>query len=127
MKIKFLNYNLLISILFLFLPIITQANLIPPPTDEPLVIEFEKTPLFSEANFLPGDSVTRWVKVANNSETIKPIATESLNEIDPDNFSSQFNLTIREGSVVLFNGSLKDFFLAGEKFLSNIAPNAQTQ
>ncbi|MCX6790828.1 MAG: fibronectin type III domain-containing protein [Candidatus Gribaldobacteria bacterium] len=127
MKIKFPNYNLLISILFLFLPIITQANLIPPPTDDPMVIEFEKTPLFSEANFLPGNSITRWVKVTNNDTTSHKIAAETINETDSNNFTSQFDLTIKEGGNILFTGTLADFFAAGERILSDLPAGQTTQ
>lgn len=49
-----------------------------------LVVEFENTPLFKEANFLPGENISRWVKVTNNSSESKNIAVEAINIIDTD-------------------------------------------
>ncbi len=93
----------------------------------PLEVEFESTPLFNQANFLPGDSVTRWVKVTNNSGETQRIATEAINQIDPDDLSSQLNLTIKEGTTAIFNDTLEKFFSQGETYLSDLADGNQTQ
>lgn len=95
--------------------------------DDPLVVEFENTPLFSETNFLPGTSVTRFVKVTNNSGSSQRIATEAINKNDPDNFSEKLNLAIKEGETLIFNDTLKGFFNQGETYLSSLADNASTQ
>jgi hypothetical protein len=92
-----------------------------------LVVQFEQTPLFNEANFVPGGSVTRWVKVTNNSGSAQRIATEAINENDPDGLASQLNLTIKEGATVIFNDTLKKFFDQGETYLSSLANGATTQ
>ena len=97
-----------------------------PPPDN-LVVQFEKTPLFNEANFLPGEEVSRWVKVTNNSGSLQKIAIETINEYDPDNFASKMNLVIKESSTILYQDTLKDFFNAGETYLSNLANGATTQ
>jgi len=39
-----------------------------------LNVIFESQPLFKEANFLPGHSVTRWAKVTNTGELSQRIA-----------------------------------------------------
>lgn len=92
-----------------------------------LVVEFQQTPLFNEANFLPGEGVSRRVKVTNNSGQIQRIATEAINKNDPDNFASQLDLIIKEGPTVIFNSTLAQFFDQGETYLSDLASGAQTQ
>ena len=94
--------------------------------EKPIEVEFEKTPLFSEANFLPGDSVTRWVKVTNNSEKVKKIGTEAINVSDPDEFGRVLILKIEEDSQILYEVSLSEFFSAGEVFLSEVNPGEST-
>ncbi|MDD4990251.1 MAG: fibronectin type III domain-containing protein [Candidatus Pacebacteria bacterium] len=93
----------------------------------PLNVQFEKTPLFSEANFVPGGSVERWVKATNNSGQIQRIAVEAINKNDPDNFGEKLNLTIKEGETVIFNNTLKQFLDQGETYLSSLANNANTR
>lgn len=92
-----------------------------------LVVQFEQTPLFNEANFLPGTGVTRFVKVTNNSGSSQRIATEAINKSDPDNLAEKLNLVIKEGATVIFNDTLKKFFDQGETYLSSLANNANTQ
>ena len=98
-------------------------------TEGPLVVQFETTPfpLFNEANFLPGEGVTRWIKVTNNSGSAQKIAIETINENDPDNFASKMNLVIKESATILYQDTLKKFFDAGETYLSNLANGATTQ
>ena len=100
-----------------------------------LVIEFEDDPLFDEANFLPGGSVTRWIKITNNGEESKPIATEAINypgfpnigNIPTDDLSRVLNIVIREkGGSDLYGGTaggktLFDFYEAGETYLSDVS------
>ena len=86
-----------------------------------LVIEFESTPLFNEANFLPGNEITRYAKVTNNTGVSKDIIAEVINVSDPDNFADALTLVISEGDTELFNDSLADFFDAGEVALSEVS------
>lgn len=88
-----------------------------------LVVEFQATPLFNETNFVPGEDVTRWVKVTNNSSQTQKIAVEAINENDPDNLGSRLNLVIKEGDQIRYNDILADFFSAGEVYLSDLAGN----
>ena len=88
---------------------------------EDLVVDFESTPLFSEANFLPGNTVTRTVGVTNNAGSSKDIIVEAINVTDPDDFASALNLVITEGDGELYNDTLADFFDAGEVDLSSVA------
>ncbi len=93
-----------------------------------LEIEFEETPLFNQANFLPGESITRWVKVTNNSGETQRIATEAINVSDPDGFGNALTLEIKEGDESIYNGPLSQFFNIGELYLSDLTGNGvQTQ
>jgi len=100
----------------------------------PLVVQFERDPLFKEANFLPGQSVTRWVKVTNNTDIEQKVVTEAINypgfpnpnNIPSDDLSRALLITIRKkGGNDLYGGStglkyLSDFYTAGETYLSNV-------
>ena len=119
---KFQKTTLIISILifggiWFALPVLA----IEPP---PLVVEFENDPLFNEANFLPGQSVTRWVKVTNNSGENQKIGVKAINVNDPDNFGSVLQIVISENGTDLYGGTtgtkyLSDF-LEMAKFISQI-------
>jgi len=99
-----------------------------------LEVEFEKSPLFNEANFLPGQGIVRWVKVTNNSGGPARIAAEAINYPgfpDPDTVPSEdlsrtLSIIIREkGGSDLYGGSLGektlfDFYQDGETYLSDI-------
>ncbi|OGY43194.1 MAG: hypothetical protein A3B89_00880 [Candidatus Buchananbacteria bacterium RIFCSPHIGHO2_02_FULL_40_13] len=88
-----------------------------------LSVEFENSPLFSENNFLPGSSVTRFVKVTNNTDLAQDVFTETNNELNSDNFGDVLDLVIKQGGAVVWNGSLTDFFATDKTPLSSI--NAQ--
>jgi hypothetical protein len=93
-----------------------------------LVVQFEQTPLFNEINFLPGDGITRWVKVTNNSNRTQAIATEAIHVNDADSLGDVLNLEIKKGELILYDDALSEFFGAGEFLLSNLAGHgAQTQ
>lgn len=96
---------------------VAQAN------GDNLVVEFEQTPLFKEANFLPGNEVVRWIKVTNNAAESKNIITEAINTSDPDGLGDMLNLVVKKGAQELYNDSLADFFSAGEVPLSSISGN----
>jgi len=110
----------------------------PNPNEGGLEVEFEQTPLFGneEGNFIPGDSVTRWVKVTNNTSEIKRVAVEAINypknilgNIPDDDLSQVLIITIRKkGGNDIYGGSsptgvktLADFYENGETYLSDIA------
>jgi hypothetical protein len=89
-----------------------------------LLVQFESQPLFSDANFLPGNTVTRWVRVTNNTTETKYIATKAMN-YSGDDLSRSLNITIKEnGGVSLYSKTLLDFYNDGEIYLSNIGPGA---
>lgn len=91
-----------------------------------LTVNFEKTPLFSEANFLPGTVVDRDVEVTNNTDGSKQIITEAINQNDPDGFGDVLQIIITEGITQLFDGTLVDFLNAGEVALSPLGAHSST-
>jgi len=91
-------------------------------------VNFEQAPLFSEANFLPGQDVVRWVDVTNNSAEIETIGVNAKNytSCSENCFSDQIKLKITDGTNSLYEASLTDFFAVGEKKLSDVgADNTQ--
>ncbi|PIU34514.1 MAG: hypothetical protein COY72_01855 [Candidatus Nealsonbacteria bacterium CG_4_10_14_0_8_um_filter_35_10] len=85
-----------------------------------------KVSIFSETNFLPGQGITRLVKVTNNSVQSQRIATEAINKNDPNRLGDVLNLEIKEGGARLYNDALSKFFTAGEVYLSDLGPNSST-
>lgn len=86
-------------------------------------IKFEKSPLFSEANFTPGDSVTRFVRATNNiSDTAQAVIFVS-DLIDPDGLADVLRVMITESGIVRYTGSLHDFSDAGQINLPDVPGN----
>jgi len=109
--------------LFFASPVFANSNLVIEVWDESQskFVLLDSNPLFSEANFLPGQDVTHLVRVTNNSGQTKRIATEAINVSDPYNLGTVLNLKIKEGGTTFYNKPLSTFFNAGEEFLSNLA------
>ncbi|MDD5031791.1 MAG: fibronectin type III domain-containing protein [Patescibacteria group bacterium] len=76
-------------------------------------ISFESSPLFGEINIMPGDSVSKWIKVMNKIEGDLAITTKATNVINDDNLGDQMNLTIKKGDSVIYNDTMTAFFNAG--------------
>lgn len=109
--------------LFSFQTVFSQAN---------LAVQFESAPLFGEANFLPGQNISRWVKVTNNTSSEQRIAAEAIHysgfpnpdNIPADDLSRALDFIISEpDGADIFGGAagpktLFDFYSAGETFLS---------
>lgn len=88
------------------------------------VVQFENEPplsLFNEANFLPGDNVTRWIKITNNTTNPLKIVTKATNIINNEGLGDILNLEIKNGSTSLYNDTLSHFFSIGGKSLPNLA------
>ena len=91
-----------------------------------LVVDFQEDPLFSEANFLPGNEVLRTVGVENNSDSTQDIIVEAINVVDDDNFGDVLDLVIKEGGTPIYEGTLGNFLSAGEVPLSSIESSSST-
>lgn len=92
-----------------------------------LVVEFEATPLFLEANFLPSDFVERYIKITNTGDREKQVIVAAANVNDPDGFAEAFNIEIRESAILLYFDTLANFFNEDEVGLSNLGSGNQTQ
>ena len=77
-------------------------------------IVFQDKPLFNEANFLPGDSVTRWVRVTNNSGQTQQVLTQATDYPNPilsDDLCHGLMITIsKEGTDLYGPKTLCDFY-----------------
>jgi len=91
-----------------------------------LIVDFETTPLFNEASFMPGGEAAKWVKVSNNTPDSHTIVVEAINKINPDGLGDFLNLKIKEGGTVLYDDSLSNFLNAGEVVLTILPSIADT-
>ncbi len=85
-----------------------------------LAVVFEATPLFSEAQIMPGDSVARTVTVTNNSTSTQDIEVLATN-VFSDGLASVINLTVTAPGENYFGGSLEQFFTATPLSLGDLA------
>lgn len=84
------------------------------------------TPLFSEANFVPGANISSWIKIANNTNNILKIVTKATNIVNDDvinnkKFGDALNLEIKNGNTSFYNDTLSHFFSIGDISLPNLA------
>lgn len=95
-----------------------------------IIFETDPDPLFYDTDIKPGHTVTKWVKVENNSGESQPIATEAINwpgfsnssSIPSDDLSRALDIVIRfKGGSDIFTGTLYDFYINGETHLSDVA------
>ena len=87
-----------------------------------LGVVFEDDPLFNEANFLPGNEVTRTVKVTNSYGEAKDVLVEAINVSDDGGLGDELQLVITEsGGSELYRDMLGTFLRAGEVGLSQLS------
>lgn len=84
-------------------------------------VSFEQTPLFNNANFIPGDAVTRWIKVVNNTLEEHQAVVRLTNVLDVNNLGGQIELVIKKGGAILYNGTFSDLFNKDKIKLSKVA------
>lgn len=135
---KFFRITLIISIAFLGAGVLFVLPAKAVEVDE-LIVEYSfdggsswlflsEGSLFSETNFLPGQSITRLVRVTNNSAQTQRIAVEAINQTNIDNLASQLDIIIKEVNNTIYSKTLKQFFDDGEIYLSSLAGSGgQTQ
>lgn len=84
-------------------------------------------PVFVVANMLPGDCVTKTIKVKNEGDVGKSLVVRSDNVDDPDHFADALNIKISEASE-LYNNTLTQFFADSDSMpgvaLGQINPGA---
>jgi len=92
----------------------------------PLSVTFSATPLFSEANFVPGNAVTRTVVVSNNSDSPQQVLVEAVNAVDSGGLGDTLDLLITEADTIRYQGTVGAFLRAGEVPLSLLSHGAST-
>jgi hypothetical protein len=111
-----------------FFPVFAFAVSAPPPR---LEVMFESTPLFENANFIPYDEVSRFVKVTNHTGSDQKIIVEAINYSSCPLFGSCFakklHLKITSGAETHFNKPLSEFYGAGSISLGDIAAGEMKQ
>lgn len=108
------------GVIFFSAPLVAAA--------QPLItVEFQNSPLFSEANFLPSQSVTKWIKVTNVSGSTQKIVIKALNVKSVGDLSDFLDLEIKENTTVLSTSTLAHFFTLSEQQLSDLLPGKDTQ
>lgn len=76
----------------------------------PIDVKFQKTPLFTEANFIPGDSVSRTVDVENQDGAPQGISMKFYGVDNGDNLASRFNFKIKKGGDTVYSDDLDKAF-----------------
>lgn len=89
-------------------------------------VEFERTPLFSEANFLPEDSISRFVKVINNTGSITSSFVRATN-VSNRKLGDFINLKIKKGETIFFDGTMTEFFDKSSVALLNLPIGEETR
>jgi len=95
-------------------------------------VEFQNNPLFGEANFAPGNSISKYIILNNNVDNARVgiiRALEIVNEgIGEKKLGDVTHLTIKQGDVVLYNNkTFSEFFSdseQGEINLSSVAAHS---
>ncbi len=70
----------------------------------------EQDPLFQNANFMPGDSVSRYVRVTNKTTDSYLGYAWATGVDDSDGLGSALYLTITRDTVIIYQNTLADFF-----------------
>ncbi|HEX6977600.1 MAG TPA: fibronectin type III domain-containing protein [Patescibacteria group bacterium] len=124
-KIKYLS-SLVAGFLlvFLFTPRVLAANLsVSCLAGGPCTITPVSTPLFQETGWVPGDSVSRTITVANqdSSQSCDLVMTVQNPVQSPSNFASVLLSSINSGSTVFISSTLNSIFTGGPISLGTIA------
>jgi len=110
-KISLMKNSIIFATIALFIfPLSVQA--------QGLTVVFETgtppTPLFDQANFLPGDIVARWADVTNTTPDPQTIGLAVTNFVDPDDLADQIDMVIASNATEIFSGTLQELFDLGE-------------
>jgi cysteine-rich repeat protein len=127
---KRLLNKILISIIVLGGILLFGADIFAQPAD-PLVVEFQATPLFDEDDIKPCDITQKWIKVTNYSGENLDIlikATDFISPIPADDLSRVMVINIKEGTNDLYGPkTLAEFYLENGVSLGNISNGTMLQ
>lgn len=77
-------------------------------------IVFEQTPLFNSANFAPGNSVSRYIKISNSTDLDHKATIKAQGVTNEGHFGDAIVLEIRNGSDIVYKDTFTDFFSKSE-------------
>jgi len=87
-------------------------------------VDFETDPLFGQSNFLPGDTVSKTVKVTNPNADSQDVYTELLNVVD-GGLGDVLDVSVTEGGNTKYGTTTMNIFDAdGKVSLSTIPGNS---
>jgi LPXTG-motif cell wall-anchored protein len=115
-KKKILFKLFILSIIPILALLITQKNSYQ--AEEKPITLLPDSRLFTVYNMAPGDTVTKSLKIINNSEETFQYNIITRHESDSIDFFNELNLQVTDNSSVLFNGKLKNFTLSTAKQLN---------
>jgi len=90
-------------------------------------VEFQSTPLFGEASFAPGNTITKWIKLNNNTEIAHLGIVKALDVvndgIEGKKLGDVTNLKIKQGETIIYEGTFSDFFSKSKVDLPQVLPH----
>ncbi len=92
-----------------------------------LQVAFEATPLFSEASFMPGDTVTRSATTTNLTTESIPIAVKAENIQNADGLGDMMTIIIKNGATTLYTNTLTNFLNESLIPLGTLGSGAQAR
>lgn len=127
MKKKMKTYNKILILIIILAPVLLMAGAVYAAN---LTVEFENSPLFNISNLTPNETILKYIKVTNGTTESKNIAVEAINILSCSTsvcLSSALDLKIKEGSNVLYENTLFNFYSASEVVLSTLSASSTIQ
>lgn len=118
-KFKFIPPAIIFALAILLLPATALAVV-----DPNLTVVFNPNPLFSQVNFAPGQTTTGSIQVTNNSAQTQKAQIEAIKQSNEGGLAEQFNFVVKQDGNILYEKTLKEFFDAGQVYLSDVASDA---
>jgi hypothetical protein len=116
--IKKIIYLMILTVALIGFAGQTKAQVLP-------TVQFEQTPLFSNVNFAPGDSVSRWVKLNNNTTASHRVVLRAINAVSTGDLKNVVGLVIKQGETVLYDNTFANLFSLSELILPQVAAGEQ--
>ncbi|OGD68009.1 hypothetical protein A3I18_00500 [Candidatus Campbellbacteria bacterium RIFCSPLOWO2_02_FULL_35_11] len=121
------NFKIKLNIIFILFAFFSAENVF---AQDSLFVEFQNNPLFSETNFVPSESVEKYIRVTNNSGNIQTIVVSTINSISCNAnpcLSEAINLVIKKGENKLYDDTLKNFLKGDYINLGDLDNGASAQ
>jgi len=118
------NMKKLILTAIIILGLTTSLSASAAPDNFDIQFENEPLPLFQNANFMPGDSVSRYIRATNNTTETYPgyIWATGVNDDDGLGSTMILTITITGNSLPEYQETLADFFSNPPVRLPDVAP-----